>query len=424
MSALGLGLYRAATRLAGPLAHPLLNRRAAAGKEDPDRLGERRGEAGAPRPDGALVWLHAASVGESMIALSLAEGLAETCPEAHFLITSGTRTSAGLVARRRAPRTLHQYPPVDRPDWARRFIDHWRPDLAVFVESELWPNLISAAHHSGARLALVNARLNDASLKGWKRWPESARTLLSRFDWIGPADRRTAHGLSALAGREIAPRGNLKLETAPPDPDPAALGQVRAAVAGRPVFVAASTHAGEEAVMADAHRQVLKTRPDALMILAPRHPERAGEAETALRDAELGFVQRSKGAAPDRAVPVWLADTLGEMGLWFSVSPAAVICGSYVDGVGGHNPVEATRAGAAVLTGPYTASFDDVFAAYDREGGRMICRDAAETAQALEAIWSGGGPTLAAAERALASLSGGARAATLEALAGLLERRS
>ena len=423
MSAPGLALYRAATRLAGPLAGPLLSRRAKAGKEDPDRLGERRGEAGRARPEGELIWLHAASVGESMIALTLAEALGEIRPGAHFLLTSGTRTSAGLVERRAAPRVIHQYPPVDRPDWARRFIAHWRPDLAVFTESELWPNLIAAADESGARLALVNGRLNEKSLAGWRRWPKSAKALLSRFDWIGAADARTAAGLSALAGREVKKLGNIKLEAGAPDPDPASLAEIRTAISNRPVFVAASTHSGEEAILAEAHRQILKARPDALMILAPRHPERAGEAEAALANAGLSFVRRSNAEAPGPQTPVWLADTLGEMGLWFALSPVAVICGSLMEGIGGHNPIEATRAGAAVLSGPYTASFDDVFAAYDAHGARTVCRDAADLARAVCAVWDGDGPTVAAAEQALSSLSGGALAATLDALSDLLERR-
>ncbi|MFP4519957.1 MAG: 3-deoxy-D-manno-octulosonic acid transferase [Oceanicaulis sp.] len=421
MSPPGLALYTALTRLAGPLAGPLLRRRARAGKEDAARLDERRGEPGFARPDGELVWLHAASVGESMIALSLAQALGEIRPRAHFLITSGTLTSAGLVARRGAPRVIHQFPPVDRPDWARRFMAHWRPDLAVFTESELWPNLITAASRSGARLALVNARLNEASLKGWRRWPRSARALLSRFDWIGAADARTAAGLGALAGRDVAKLGNIKLETRLPDPDPEALAAARKAVADRPVFVAASTHSGEEAVLAEAHRQILKERTDALMILAPRHPERAGEAEAALHNAGLAFARRSAGETPARDDQVWLADTLGEMGLWFALAPAAVVAGSYVDGIGGHNPIEATRAGAAVITGPYTASFDDVFAAYDAHMARTVCANSAETARAVLQIWAGEGPTAAAAERALSRLSGGALAATLDALCVLLE---
>ena len=299
-----------------------------------------------------------------------------------------------------------------------------RPDLAVFTESELWPNLIETAHQSGAKLALVNARLNETSLKGWSRWPASARTLLSRFDWIGAADARTAEGLTRLRGAPVKQLGNLKLETGLPDPDPAELAAARKAVAGRPVFVAASTHSGEEAILAEAHRQILKDTPDALMILAPRHPERAGEAEAALANAGLSWVLRSAGRTPSTETHVWLADTLGEMGLWFSLAPAAVIGGSYVDGIGGHNPIEATRAGAAVITGPFTASFDDVFAAYDAEMARTVCSNAAETARAVLQIWSGEGPTAAAAERAVSALSGGALAATLDALAALLEGRA
>ncbi|XBQ16394.1 MAG: glycosyltransferase N-terminal domain-containing protein [Oceanicaulis sp.] len=424
MSAPGLTLYRAVTALLGPLARFAIRRRARLGKEDPDRLGERFGAPGAARPEGRLVWLHAASVGESQVALGLAAAMGERRPDLSFLITSGTRTSAALIARRAPARTIHQFPPVDTPGWTSDFIADWKPNLGVFVESELWPNLIEAAARAGVPLALVNARMNEGSLESWSRFPRTARTLLSRFSHIGPADQRTAEGLAALTGRPIAPTGNLKLEAGLADPDPEALAEARAAVAGRPVFVAASTHSGEEAILAEAHRLIVKDRPDALMILAPRHPERAGEAAAALNNAGLAHAVRSDGALPAPETPVWLADTLGEMALWFALSPVSVICGTLIDGIGGHNPIEATRAGSAVITGPYAASFADVMAAYDRHGARRVAADAAGIARAVLDAWAGEGPTAEAGERALSDLSGGAMAATIEALEALLDRRA
>ena len=360
MMVIGLPLYQAATTLAAPVFDGVLKRRLEAGKEDPGRVAERKGVPSQPRPEGRLAWLHAASVGESLVALSLAEGLTERVSDLSLLITSGTRTSAALVQRRGVARTLHQYPPVDRPAWAKRFLRHWRPDLAVFTESELWPNLIVEVKRTGAPMALVNARMNDKSLRAWLRWPGTAMTVLNCFDWIGAADARTQSGLSLLTEREIPLVGNLKLEAGLPEPSADELAEVRQAIAGRPVFVAASTHAGEEALIAQAHGLIRRSRADALMILAPRHPDRADEVAAILKGAGLSVARRSAGETPGPKTAVWLADTLGEMALWYTAAPTALICGSFVAAIGGHNPIEATRAGAAVITGPHIDSFSDI----------------------------------------------------------------
>ncbi|WP_439637566.1 3-deoxy-D-manno-octulosonic acid transferase [Oceanicaulis sp.] len=421
MSAPGLSLYRAASTALKPAARWLLNRRARAGKEDPDRLTERLGQAGLPRPEGALIWLHAASVGESQMALTVAEALLTQHSNAHVLITSGTRTSANLIARRGLDRLIHQFPPVDAPDWVSAFLDHWMPDLAVFTESELWPNLILAAKARGVPLALMNARMNRKSLDGWARWPGSARTLLGAFDWIGAADQRTADGLSRLTGQPITHAGNLKLECGLPTPDPETLTEAQALIGDRPVFVAASTHAGEEALIASANAHLLASHPDALMILVPRHPERASEVADILSEAGLSFAQRSKGETPQSA-QVWLADTLGEMALWYALCPVAVIAGSFIDGIGGHNPIEASRAGSAVITGPYVDSFADVYAVYDSHDARIIARTATEIAQAVQTGWSDGDNRTENARAALDALPGGALPLTLSALNRLLDQ--
>lgn len=416
----GLTLYRLALRTAAPLVPALLASRTKAGKEDPGRAGERRGEASRPRPEGRLTWIHGASVGESLVALTLAERLTARHPGLSVLITSGTRTSATLIGERAGERIVHQYVPVDRLDYVRGFLDHWNPDLAVFTESELWPNLVIESARASTPMALVNARMNAASLKSWARWPDSARWLLACFDWIGPADRRTAEGLSALIGRDLVPVGNLKLEAAPALPGESRLQAIREAIGSRPVWVAASTHAGEEDTLIAAHAALLREHPDALMILAPRHPERADEIAALLDSASLGHARRSQGQTPDAATPVWLADTLGEMGLWFAAAPAAFIAGSLKDGIGGHNPLEATRSGAAVLSGPHVASFEDVYAAYREHDGVLIARDEAEVAEAVKRVWRGDGPSPKAAQAALQALSGGALDVTLDALDALL----
>jgi 3-deoxy-D-manno-octulosonic-acid transferase len=425
MTAWGLGAYRAITRLVGgPVFRQALTKRVEAGKEDPHRLPERRGEASVSRPDGVLIWLHAASVGESLVAMSLAEGLVERDSSRQILITSGTQTSAQLIARRAASNMRHQYVPADNPAWVRRFLDHWRPDLAVFTESELWPNLVLETAERGVPVALANARMNDKSLNSWRRWPHTAKAILSAFDWIGAADGRTAAGLGYLLDREVTQTGNLKLEAGLPEPDADALQEARNALGARPVFTAASTHEGEESTLIAAHTQLLKRRADALMILAPRHPERADDVGRMLAQAGLSFTRRSSRIPPDTTTQVWIADTLGEMPLWYGLSPVTVVCGSFLEAIGGHNPIEVTRAGSAVVTGPFAASFAEVYAAYDSEKARAIARTPGELAAQIDAVWSGKGVSVTAALRALETLPGGARAATLDALDALLAGRT
>ena len=415
-----LTLYRAGVRLLKPFAPALLKSRAGKGKEDPERLDERLGRPDRARPEAPLVWMHGASVGESLVLLTLAEALLAERDDLHILVTTGTTTSAALMAARLPARAFHQYVPIDDVAAARAFLDHWRPGLAVFAESELWPNLLIETRARSVPTALVNARMNRRSLDGWRSRRRSAQTIIGGFDWIGAADARTAKGLSELAGRDVARAGNLKLEARPVAPDPARLEAVRDAVGGRPVWLAASTHAGEEGVLLSAHQYLLERDPRSLLILAPRHPERGEEIAELAQDRGLALARRSKAETPDGKTPVWLADTLGEMPLWFALCSAAFIGGSLVDGIGGHNPIEASRAGAPVITGAFTASFDDVYAAYDAEDARAVISDALELAEAVAAAIDHGAPHPDRAEAAIARASGGALETTLAALRPLL----
>ena len=229
-----LALYALVSRLAEPLAPLVLRRRAAAGREDPDRIDERLGRAGRSRPEGPLVWLHGVSVGETLSLLALVEGLRTRRPDIALLVTSGTRTSADLLARRLPARVIHQYVPVDGPRAVRRFLEHWRPDLGILAESELWPNLVLGARRRGTRLALVSARITEGTARTWRRVPATARRLLEAFERILPQDRASAarrSGLGAACGREL----NLKRAGAPLPFDPAELERLRGVTAGRPV---------------------------------------------------------------------------------------------------------------------------------------------------------------------------------------------
>lgn len=413
---LSLQLYRAAVWVATPLSGWILGNRARRGKEDATRLNERFGRTELPRPAGRLLWLHGASVGESLVLLELVRRLQDKT-DWQFLVTTGTVTSARLMAEKLPAGARHQYIPVDRLGPVRRFLDHWQPDAAIFVESELWPNLLIEMQSRNIPAALVNARMNEASLINWHKRKDGARHLLSTFRWIGAADERTAAGLQKLAGHAVPLVGNLKLQISASSPDRNVLDAVRAVLGERPVWLAASTHAGEEQILLQAHRQYLETRPDALLILAPRHPERGGDLANTVRAAGLTLAQRSRNELPDTGTQVWLADTLGEMTLWYALADQAVIGGSLKDGIGGHNPVEATRAGCPVISGPYTASFDDVFAAYRKHEGVAIAESPAEIAAALSDVTE---DRLAGAQRALRELTGSAMDETLAAILSLM----
>lgn len=416
MSPLPLLLYRWLTILTAPLSGILLEQRARDGKEDRNRLAERFGHASHPRTPGFLVWLHGASVGESLLLLDLVRRLSEQT-DWHFLVTTGTTTSAELMTRELPDRAIHQYIPIDRPACVRRFFDHWQPDATVFVESELWPNLLMEMRKRGTPAALANARMNAASLNSWRKRKKSAQYLLAAFSWIGAADQRTQAGLSAILERQIKRPGNLKLQTAPISANTAERETLRDALSGRPVWLAASTHEGEEGILLEAHRKLLRDAPEALLILAPRHPERGDSLAARLEAEDWQYARRSAGQVPEQGDAVWLADTLGEMSLWYALADQAFIAGSLIDGIGGHNPVEATRSGCAVITGPYTASFDDVYAAYATESAMIVAADADAIADALQ---SNPARRMARAEQALERLTSGAMEETLRALLTLV----
>lgn len=384
MSGLALFGYRAAMTMLGPMVGLALARRAAKGKEDPDRLGERYGHASAPRPDGRLVWLHGASVGESRVVLVLHQALSRARPDLSFLITSGTRTSAAVIAARAPARALHQFVPVDRADAVKRFLAHWRPDLGVFAESEVWPNLILAAKARAIPLALVNARMSPNSLANWARHKTSARTLFSAFDAVFAADARTAAGLGAILGTAPPSPGNLKLAAPAPTIDPAAAAKLGLAIGDRPVWCAASTHPGEDELVLAAHATLRARQPGALLLLAPRHPERGAAIAALCQSAP----QRSSGALPAPDHPVYVFDTMGELDLCYAQSPVALVCGSLLPTLRGHNPIEPAQAGSAILSGPHVDSFADIYKSFEALGAVRWTDNPKQIADAVSGLWA------------------------------------
>jgi 3-deoxy-D-manno-octulosonic-acid transferase len=356
---LPLALYAAGTGLLEPLAPGLLHRRARAGKEDAARLNERLGRPSTPRSDGPLVWLHGVSVGESVSLLPLVAALKAARADLAILVTSGTVTSAEVLAKRLPQGVIHQFAPVDAPGAAARFLDHWRPGAAIFVESELWPNLIRAAAAHGVRLALVSARMTQGSADGWARAPATARALLRAFDLVLPQDEATEARLARL-GADTGPRLNLKLVGDAPPVDVALVAELKAG--GRPLVLAASTHPGEERVVAEAFQAATADSPSALLVIAPRHPERGPAVAEELKGLGFTVARRAAGEALTQATSAYVADTLGELGAFYAAADAVVMAGSFVTGIGGHNPLEAARLGCAIVTGPHVFNAADIYA--------------------------------------------------------------
>lgn len=399
-------LYGLAAGLAEPLAPWVLRRRAARGKEDPARLGERLGRASISRPRGGLVWIHAASVGESLSHLPLVGRLAAERPDLAVLVTSGTRTSAEVLAQRLPVGVLHQYVPIDAPQAAARFLDHWRPDLGVFVESELWPNLLRAARKRGVRLALLGARISERSATGWDRAGAAAGAVLGLFDLIYAQDIDTRDWIEDH-GAEVAGRLDLKRLADPLPCDEGELSRLRGVVAGRTVLVAASTHAGEEAMIASA-AQGLEPRP--LLVVIPRHPARGGDVAHELAAAGWRVARRSRGDAPEPDVEAYIADTLGELGLFYRLADLVVLGGAFQEGLAGHNPLEPARLGRAVITGPHHDSFAEVYADLIGEKAVLIAKTPADLGAALQALARDLAAAAALGRRAQAAAAGGRKA--------------
>ena len=363
-------LYRSVTAAATPLLLAGLAWRRRRGKEDPARLGERRGISRLVRPPGPVVWVHAASIGEAASVLALIDRIVRDRPGIEVLVTTGTVTSAQLLAPRLPKGARHQFVPVDLPRAVDRFLDHWRPDLAIWVESELWPNLVLATRRRFIPMALVNARLSARSHARWAALPGLARPMLASFALCLAQDDAQARRFRDLGAPAADSVGDLKSAAAELPADPVALATLRAAIGTRPVWLAASTHAGEEAAAAAAHRIIAAAHPGLLTIIAPRHPVRGETITAELRAQGLAVARRSRGEPIAAGSDVYLIDTLGELGLFYRLAGIAFIGGSLVD-KGGHNLFEAARLDCAILHGPFVANCAAMAAA-------LFAADAAE----------------------------------------------
>lgn len=377
-----LGTYGALMRAAEPFSGRLLAYREAQGKEDAARLHERRGIAGAPRPEGALVWVHAASVGEMNAVLPVIDAILAARADANVLLTTTTLTSAAIAEQRLPPRALHQFVPLDTPGYAARFLDHWKPDLAIFTESEIWPSLILGTAARNIPLALVNGRMSPRSYKRWKSMPGLSEPLFGRFKVILSQNEKLARWFRDVGGRVVMPVGNLKADAPPPPADAVKLGQLKLALSGRACMLAASTHDGEEAIIAAAHRDIAVRFPGFCTVVAPRHPERGVTLARDLTAQGFKVAQRSLDEPLAADTDIYIADTIGELGTLYTACPIAFVGGSLVER-GGQNPLEAIGLGAALLTGPSTHNFRDEYAALFKAGGVIEVKSAYEIAAAV-----------------------------------------
>lgn len=380
-----LAFYRLAAQLAAPFAERALRFRAAMGKEDPLRLRERLGQASRERPSGALIWLHGASLGESLSLLPLIDRLIQR--GANVLVTTATVSAAQTLGARLPAGAFHQFAPLDAPVFVARFLDHWRPDLAIFAESELWPNMIAELKPRKTPFIVANARISEKSLARWRRAPRAARTVFGAIDACLAQDEENAARFAALGAPRVAVVGNLKFDVAAPPVDAARLAEFVAAIGARPVWVAASIHPGEIDSLLAAHTALLGRLPGLLAVFAPRHAEAAPAILDAAHKRGLAAGLRSRGAKPIRDLDIYVADTTGELGLIFRAAAVVFMGKSLADAPtgagGGQNPIEPARLGCVALHGPHVENFRAVYAALAANRATIEVQDAATLADAV-----------------------------------------
>jgi 3-deoxy-D-manno-octulosonic-acid transferase len=407
---LSLAIYRGLTSAATPFAPLWLAHRLRQKKEHPERLCERYGEATHARPAGPLIWVHGASVGEMLAVIPLIERL--RAQHLSVLVTSGTLTSAWLAVQRLPADVIHQFVPLDMPRFITRFLDHWRPDLTLFVESDLWPNIIMGASERHIPLAIVNGKLSERSFERWHKTPRMISALLRRFDLCLAQSEADAGRYRQLGAPRVIMTGNLKFDVPPPSAETVRLAELTTATAGRVVIAAASTHPGEEEVSIEAHRRLKQLFPSLLTIVAPRHPERGPAIRDTVRTGGLQVALRSCHDLPMPGTDIYVADTLGELGILYRIAPIVLMGGSLVQH-GGQNPIEAAKLGAAILHGPHVWNFAEIYSTLDRVGAAQPVDDAASLAGRIEMWLNDAHARQIAADAALKTVS---------ALTGALDR--
>lgn len=380
-----LTLYRTASLLAAPLLPLWLRYRIRIDKEDALRYHEKLGKIAMHRPEGPIIWIHASSVGESLSVLPLIQEIAKAAPKAKLLVTTVTKTSAGLLDNKLPDGVIHQYAPVDTPLAIRRFLKHWQPSLALFVESEIWPNMITLAHQYGCELRLVNARMSARSMERWKKFPAAIVKLLDCFTAIYPQNQQSGDRFKQLGAQDLKYLGNLKYDAPPLPADPKAAGEIIGAVGARPRWMAASTHPGEDIIAGRVHRVLREINEDLLTIIVPRHPHRGETITQELRALGLQVARRSQGDTITADTDIYIADSIGEMGIFYRIAGIVFIGGSLVPR-GGQNPLEAARLDCAIILGPHMENFPAITADLIRNDACIKVHDEAGLRLAVEEL--------------------------------------
>ncbi len=381
-----LPFYKIATTLISPLVPLWLRYRMSKGKEDKARIGERFGHSAHTRPQGTLLWIHAASVGESNSVLALIRQLTTRFPKLSILLTTGTVTSANLMGKQLPKGVLHHYAPIDTPDATERFIAHWYPDVVWFVESEFWPNLIDAAKRYFCLMAVVNARMSQRSFVMWKKYPNVTHAMFSAFRFFFAQSNHDAERLRELGAVEIIETGNIKYDAPPLSCNESELMKLHNAIGGRKVLLAASTHPGEEILIAKTHAKLVQTFPNLLTIIVPRHANRGDEIAAELSGFGIRH-QRSKQQSITPQTNIYIADTMGELGLFYRLSQVVFMGGSLV-AHGGQNPLEPARLSCAILTGPHIKNFAEIYTEMKTSHAVIMIADENALAKEIENLLS------------------------------------
>lgn len=360
-----------------PALGALLRHRLAAGKEDPARIGERRGQAGLPRPGGKLIWIHGASVGEAQSTLVMIDQLRRHFPDRPILLTTGTLTSARYLASRLPAGVTHQFYPLDNPEWIVRFLNHWQPDFVLWMESELWPNMLLKLKERQTPVILVNARISPRSKARWMSIQRAATEILGAFTAILTQTQTDAESYRLLGATNVTATGNLKFSASALPVDTLNETAFLQSAGQRPRWTYASTHKGEEELACRLHKRLSADIPGLLTIIVPRHPERRDDIVNACASSGLKIQLRGERKDPPRPdTDIYMADTLGELGLFYRASPVACIGRSFSDdGGGGHNPIEAAQLGCVVLHGPHIQNQTEIYRIMDDAGASLAVQD-------------------------------------------------
>ncbi|MGH1376716.1 MAG: 3-deoxy-D-manno-octulosonic acid transferase [Alphaproteobacteria bacterium] len=383
-------IYKTLTYLSSPILHALLGYRLSNGKELASRVQEKKSIITLPRPHKKLIWFHAASVGEVQSTLIVIKKIETLYPNMAILVTTGTLTSAKLIEPKLPKQAFHQFYPLDHPTWVKRFLDHWRPDMVIWLESELWPNMLSQIKERDIPALLLNAHMSEKSYNTWKKFPSIINNMLMAFRHVLCQTQMDQQRYNELGAQQSYVTDNLKYSAMPLPVNTKSFSDLMEITKDRPIWLYASTHIPEEKIACEIHQRLKNKFPNLLTIIVPRHPERSAEIKEQCSAYELELcVRGEKHRLPAPTDDIYIADTLGELGLFYSLSSIACIGRSLSsDGGGGHNPIEAAQQECAILHGPNVQNLQQIFDEMHEENAAIQCNNIEELYKSLLDILS------------------------------------